>query len=253
MIDETVKVAAVVGLGALVYTYRGELTAAAPTPPPPVTGKLGSGAAWSGRDANTYNSLIGWSGYDRWMENAYSWFTKMGYNVKKYSMPTRNVVVSQILPSMPEVYYHLVHGDFTGVQAVDCPKSNPNTTCAESQCVTAKDYNTKMPTPIGAKGKFAFIGSCGTFDEGFGEDLARRRCGDFLPAFERCYEVVVGYTRMPELGSDWVLSLDWQNEFFKACSSGSTVRDGLSWANSKIPEMRTHYGTLGNLNTKLVM
>ena len=232
---------ALLGIGGYaVYKNRTKITNAV-VPLKPSASPSTKGLAWYGSDG-------AWAS---WAANAEIWFKKMGYDaawlgasvtsngmgtyIPIGSNPADKKTVLADVAVVPNIYYHLAHGDWLAVQS------------AAKEWIYARDWRTAIPP---SKGLFAFIGSCGAFDE---PDPVQSLGGTLtVPnAFLQAYRCVIGYTKIPEM-SDWNTSLPWQEKLFSALSQGMTVAQAKTSADESIPEMIGHIKIAGDAQVRLV-
>jgi hypothetical protein len=271
-----------VGLGALAYMVKGTNLGAVASTAVPTTEPSAEGLVWYGMDPSWAN----------WGSNALCWLKRMGYApawmgatlvptgvnptahmivrdspcMKTYTPaagitnPSSKVNVANALKAVPNVYYHLAHGDYAAVQS------------GQGEWIYANDFYIAVPE-VKTKGKFAFLGSCGAFDDPSELDLDKLDSvskasmnalnslvgSHILPdAFTKAWETVVGYKDIQSM-KDWTVSLEWQDVMFSQLASGETVQYACRYAAGEIgssaeqvPEMMGHYAIVGNLNNRLV-
>jgi hypothetical protein len=164
------------------------------------------------------------------------------------------------LKALPDIYYALAHGDAVAIQS------------GQGEWIYANDFYNAIPTPK-VKGKFAFLGSCGAFDpvdqlKLDSLDSATTSSMNALnsligvhvvpDAFIKAYQVVVGFTKIPEM-SDWTVSWEWQDTALAQLELGDTVEHAFKYAAGEvgdcpnpIVEMMGHFKIVGAGQTRLV-
>ena len=249
-VSDVVLVGAGLAAGAVLLS-GGSVALPTTLPAQPVGSVLGNSVGANG-PVNT--------SYEPWSANAVSWLRKMGYtsDLLGDSVQPSAATMQQVLRSHPVVVYWLMHGAFVGVQPWGCPQS-------KIQCLTARMV--AESTPVGPKGKLAFLGSCQMMN---GEDLSNQASaaanGDIVKIMLNSYEVVVGYYNMEKMGRSWQKSLQWQDDFFSSLATGTTMGEAYNYAQSRAwsgtgvddrgnpvyLDLSNHIKIKGNLNTRLV-
>lgn len=164
------------------------------------------------------------------------------------------------LKEVPNIYYALAHGDAIAIQS------------GLGEWIYANDFYNAIPTPK-VKGKFAFLGSCGAFDpvdevKLDSLDEATKTSMNALnlllgahvvpDAFIKAYEVVVGFTKIPEM-HDWTVSWEFIDTALAQLEAGDTVEHAFRYAAGEIGdcpnpivEMMGHYKIAGDGQVRLV-
>jgi hypothetical protein len=271
------------GLGVVAYMAKGNSSVAqiASTAVPEVTPNP-EGLVWYGSDPS-------WS---NWSAAAMCRFKRMGYSpawmgaplvptgvnptghdiirdsqcLKTYAPivgvtnPASKNNILNALKTVPDIYYALAHGDAIAIQS------------GQGEWIYANDFYNAIPVPK-VKGKFAFLGSCGVFDpvdevKLDSLDTVTKTSMNALnsmlgvhvvpDAFIKAYEVVVGFTKIPEM-SDWTVSWEFIDTALAQLELGDTVEHAFKYASGEVGncpnptiEMIGHYKIAGDGQVRLV-